>query len=461
MSLMSDAPPPWRLDWFGARKTGQFLAILGYLWVLAYTDRVILAPAFGYQGLSYQTPAASAWLEIVTLVIACTALTPVRLRQPSDGVLYFLLPLVVVPVLLVAVTDPVFALTAQDMTLSMAGAFILLALCSRLPRPPRTANLGSPSRPWMIAALLSAATYALTLSTFGLHFQLLPFSNVYSTRAVFADQAPGLLGYLVDWQTGVVNTALIIWGCRSRRRWPIVAAIAGDLLIYSVTGFKSVLFALLATAAFLAALRHKGSREPAVGMRLAFMFVGITAAATAADAWRHSITWTSLLVRRLSLVAGVNTGYYFQYFNSAPHAHLAYGVTGALLGNSRTAPPPQQIAMAYYHSAGSPNANMWADGYANFGHAGVIAFTLVLAGFLWLYDSVSRHTQMQEAAVLLAIPALSLVNSALLTCLVTHGLLLALAAVMPWSRRASAPVALVKRQLTTSSSGLARLRWRP
>jgi hypothetical protein len=271
-------------------------------------------------------------------------------------------------------------------------------------------------------------------ATFGVHVRLLSFSDVYSVRAVFTEQAPGVLGYLLDWQAGAINPLLIICGIRGRRGLPLAAGVAGDLLIYSVTGYKSVLFSVLVITAFLAAMRQPGraSKFPAAGSRIAWAFASVVAVSIAIDTAGHSIAWTSLFVRRLSLVAGVNTGYYFQHFAAMPQAHLAYGPAGRILGTAGTVPPAAQIAAAVYHSSGDPNANLWADAYANFGHGGVIGFTLILAVFLWFYDRAARGTDPCAAAVLLAAASVNLANSALLTCLLTHGMLLALLLVTLW-----------------------------
>jgi hypothetical protein len=80
-------------------KVGQFAAVLGYYWLICLADRTILAPLFGYQGLNYRS--ASTWMQIsvLGLILLCTAVTPVRYRQPSDVLMYMLLPLVVIPVL--------------------------------------------------------------------------------------------------------------------------------------------------------------------------------------------------------------------------------------------------------------------------------------------------------------------------------------------------------------------------
>jgi O-antigen polymerase len=424
--------------WPGCRKGAQFAAALGYYGMLCWVDRTILAPLFGYQGLTYRSPSTWTQMGVVGLILLCTALTPVRYRQPSDGVLYVLLPLVVIPVLAAAATDVLFAGVASELIITIAGAYSLLATCSMLPRPPSDpAKRLSLRQPWTIAILLSVASYGLMFTTFGVHLRLLSFNDVYGVRAAFNEQSSGATGYLVDWQANVINPLFIVYGIRSRRGLPLIAGILGDLLIYTTTGYKSVLFSALAIVAFLFALRQNDSavRAPVTGVRLGFAFAALVAVAGVIDTFNHTIAWTSLFVRRLSLVAGVNTAYYFQYFSIEPKTHLAYGLVGTILGTTSAVPPSKQIAIFAYHSAvGNPNANLWADAYANFGQFGVILFTFILAGFLWLYDRLAQNVDRRTATVLLVAPALSLANSALLTCLLTHGMLLALLVITQYPR---------------------------
>jgi hypothetical protein len=422
----------------GYYKIGQFAVALGYYWLICLSDRTILAPLFGYQGLNYRSASPWTQISVLGLILLCTALTPVRYRQPSDGVLYTLLPLVVIPVLAVASTDVLFTNIEAGTIVSVAGAYLVLAACSMIPRPhgslPTRLTL---RQPWTIAVLLSIASYGLMFATFGIQFKLLSFSDVDGARAVFSEQASGPLNYLLDWQVNVINPFFIVYGIQYRNRLPLIAGVIGDFLIYTTTGYKSILFSALAVIGIIFALHQKKSptQEAPAGVRLGFAFAALVAISYSVDRINNSITWTSLFVRRMSLVAGVNTSYYFQYFSVEPKTHLAYGVIGAILGEASAVPPPQQISIAAYHTIiGDPNANMWADAYANFGYIGVVIFTLILAGFLWLYDRAAQNVEKRAAAVLIAVPGLTLANSALFTCLLTHGMLLALLVITQWPR---------------------------
>jgi hypothetical protein len=89
--------------------------------------------------------------------------------------------------------------------------------------------------------------------------------------------------------------------------------------------------------------------------------------------------------------------------------------------------PPYLIGALYFHSASNDaNANIWADAYANFGYAGIICFTLLLAILLWLYDSIAVNRDTRLAALAIGLPAFALANGGLLTSLLTNGVVLAM-----------------------------------
>src|SRR5262249_51267030 len=102
---------------------------------------------------------------------------------------------------------------------------------------------------------------------------------------------------------------------------------------------------------------------------------------------------------------------------------LSHSILGSLFDNPYGSQPPIIIGNLYFPSWGTyANANFWADGFANFGIWGVFTFTAVLGGVFWLYDSITIDLDLRLAALMLVMPAISLSNGGLLTCLLTHGL---------------------------------------
>jgi hypothetical protein len=68
------------------------------------------------------------------------------------------------------------------------------------------------------------------------------------------------------------------------------------------------------------------------------------------------------------------------------------------------------------------DANIWADGFANFGYLGMLGATLALGAWLWLVDSSGRNRNARLIMLMVGVPGFVLANCGLLTSLGNHGL---------------------------------------
>jgi hypothetical protein len=97
-------------------------------------------------------------------------------------------------------------------------------------------------------------------------------------------------------------------------------------------------------------------------------------------------------------------------------------------------PITRVIAWAYWGRDFSPNVGYLGDAYAHFGFMGMFLFSMVLGFVLHTLDSVGRRLPPHLVAAVAAMPSMALVNSALVTSLFTHGLILTV--VVVWLLRA-------------------------
>ena len=86
-------------------------------------------------------------------------------------------------------------------------------------------------------------------------------------------------------------------------------------------------------------------------------------------------------------------------------------------------PVTRVISWAYWGRDFSPNVGYLGDAYAHFGGLGMILFSAVLAFVLRVVDSLRSADAQWLVAAMIAVPGMALVNSALLTALLTHGFL--------------------------------------
>ena len=96
--------------------------------------------------------------------------------------------------------------------------------------------------------------------------------------------------------------------------------------------------------------------------------------AIVADKLLHSEWFTAILLQRLIATPGLLTGMYVEFFSAHPKAMLAHSVLAPFLAYPYDREPSFLIGRAYFGSETvQANANIWADGYANFGWAGDVA----------------------------------------------------------------------------------------
>ncbi len=411
-----------------ARERALLLALaLAYAVVLQWTYVHDLHPRWAYMGLAHHAPAPWVRAVLTTLAVAPVAWMPRGLARPSQIGLWFLYLLAYVPSLLV----PVEAVGGPPGL--WIGLGIVLALCmvglswSRvLPlgvRPRSDPDEAAP-RFWVWFILGALALDAVVLSQFGLPHALPGLAEIYDVRADFADLAHdgGRLGaYAVAWSANVIHPLLIGWGLVRRRPGVVALGVGGQLLLFGITGLKSVLLSTLLIAVVLVVMRDGGRRfgRWMLGGATALLLLGTLEAQLSDGQFIMGI-----VVRRVVVVPGQLMGLYVDYYAQHEHAWLGHSVLHGIVPHVPSVAPPRLVGGQYFASVASANASVWADGYANFGMLGIVGATGLLGVVFWAFDRAAVGVSPRLAVALFALPALTLANSALLTSLLTHGVLL-------------------------------------
>lgn len=407
---------------FPRSRASMVLTCTSYVatFVLAY--KWVIVPVWGYEGFQYRAAparAAGAWV----LAALPSLWVPITLKRPSQVMYWMLYLLVLVPACIV----PIYALEDQSsgpllLAVCLAAMFALTGIVYHLPLLP-VPRLHLKSYEFgVILVLLSIAFNALLVSGFGFRFHYVSFQDIYSVRAQFQntlDQTSPLVAYAIGWQAWVINPFVLAMGLRSRRISWVLAGAVGQFAIYSITGFRAMFFSACLLLYLLWAMRS----AKAFGTRLASTWTAIFASACALQFFGYSLIPAALVGMRMTALPGLLTGYYFEFFSSHPKALLAHSILKSVFHYPYAVQPPYLIGYLYFHSASNDaNANLWADAYANFGYAGIVCFTLLLAVVMWLYDSVAAGRDKRLAALVIGLPAFALANGGLLTTLLTNGI---------------------------------------
>jgi hypothetical protein len=413
----------------GAARAATIAAALAYVGVLIWVYTTEIAPLYAYHGLIDADPEPAAAFVVTALAALPAAWLPIAARRPSVIVLWLLYLVGYVPAAVVPLYIEGDLSTVLPFELALVGSMALLVLIARLrPAPIAVPHLSMTgfTRLMVVLGLLCLAYVAVT---FGVHPPP-SLADVYSRRAEFGAEVGGAAGagYFVPWAANAINPVLMTLGMVRRRAGLVVLGVTGQLLIYSVTGFKSVLFSIvLVPLVYLAVsvARRSFGLLATVGAPLILVF-----------AVAESFTGGAALglARRLLATPGQLAWYYFDYFSIHPGYHLSHSFLRWFVPSDYSVDPPSLIGSVYFPEANpSANANLWADAFANFGFAGIAGFSVVFGLVLWVIDGLGRSRDARVIGPSLAIAGLSLGNSALFTTMLTlgFGLSCALMALMP------------------------------
>ncbi len=250
----------------------------------------------------------------------------------------------------------------------------------------------------------------------------LDLKSVYEIRSEYVAANIPLSGYLWNWMGYIVNPifmALFV----TRRKWLLVALVSiAQIWLFSATGSKTYLFSPLLVLALMWIVRQQ---KP-----LAYLCIGLSSVVLAGalsylfidDVWV-----SSLLTRRLLFVPAQLSFFYYDFFSKNEPVFLSHSILRFFLDYPYQLNPPHLIADVYFNDPqmGSNNGVV-GDAFMNFRFLGLILWAVLLGIILKLIDSCSKGVDIRIAVAAIAMPAITLTNSALLTNLLTHGLLLSL-----------------------------------
>lgn len=403
-------------------------AIAAYVVILQLVYVFVISPVFSYLGYTARALPLEVVLVASVLAILPAMWLPLRLRRPSQIVYWALylvayIPSVIVPfyAMELPLSELIWYATVLFVALGMFGLIYRLPLL-RIRRPEVR---GRPF--WGLIGIFSVGAVGMVIWSFGVPTSLPGLTAIYEVREGYrADlQAGGRLAALaITWLVSIIGPLLIAVGLVWRRWGAAIIGLAVELLAFAITGYKSALLAPAAIVAVYLLIRY-GSRV--LGSIFSVGALILVSASVVIDAMSNQIVLTSWLVRRLLITPGLVAGRFFEYFSENGFAHLGHSILEGIIQPPYSLSPPELIGLAYDGRIYSANANFWADGFANFGVLGMVLATLVVASVAYLIDSISSRVTLpnrQVVTLILIQPAITLSNSAAITSLVSHGLLI-------------------------------------
>lgn len=273
-------------------------------------------------------------------------------------------------------------------------------------------------------------TYRL-ISIFGFNLSFVSLLDVYEVRASYKETMIDESFIGIRWLLYIFNPFLIIVGYIDKsKRVLLFFGFVGELMIYSVGGFKTALFIGFIIVVFLYFAKRTGLLNR-ISILLLYATVGVFIISMVGDlvffqkddSYKNILS--SLTIRRNFVVPGFLSGHYYDYFSQHSKAYMAnHKIFGALVDYDSEYKETIQTVIGQHvfgrHELNA-NVNIWADSYANYGLLGVVVTTLVLFLFLLIYDNVSSGIDLKLSFTLLIGPLAFFSNSAMFTSLIGHG----------------------------------------
>jgi hypothetical protein len=424
------------------RKIKIVAAFSAYFATLLWAYAFVISPLYSYLGYRLNWPGPLRLASMAVFALAPLAFLPIRLARPSVLVLWWLyatvyLPSILLPALTLTLTST--ELLPLDTAMLLCLGLMTIASSTKLLSIRRLKM--HPAYFWTIVLAIGGSCLLFICTQFRLSTLIFNFAslfaggNEYTIRLGFFDQlnqTGRILGYASGQVGEAIDPFLIAFGLVMRRKKLLILGIAGQLILFAVAGNKSILFStLFPTIIFLLVRRFPRN----FGTALASLLTVVVLLSAAGDYLSDGIVFSNLTTRRTFMDPGLLTGFYYEHYSQVPHAGLAYHFPR----EGETNPgPSHEIGLIYFGDARiDANANLWAQGFADFGIPGIFAFTLLLSAILWMFDSIAARQNPELGILVIAMQAFFFSNSAPLTVFITHGGLCS--ALLLWSVPATEP----------------------
>src|SRR4051794_12860863 len=299
----------------GPVRAAAIAGALIFVVVLHWAYTAHFSPVYAYAGLIDADPSRASVLVVTALTALPALWLPLSASRPSTIVLWALYVVGYVP----AATVPIFVegelSVVLPFQLALVGSLAIVAWIVRARPPPIGARYLSVTAFTRLLVALAMLCALYIVATFGVH-ALPTLSSVYDTRAQFAAAQAGSAagGYIVPWAANVIDPLLMALGVARRRIDLIALGLLGQLLVYSNTGYKAVLFSVAVVPAVYLVISRGSRWFGPLAVLGTTAVVGATVVLSAGGA-------ALALATRLFATSGHVSWSYYDYFSTHAQYH--------------------------------------------------------------------------------------------------------------------------------------------
>lgn len=268
---------------------------------------------------------------------------------------------------------------------------------------------------FMVADLALFFKYGHSLSYL---FKMNQTKELYSIRLSARDIIPNKFNYIISWSAMVIIPASIAWFVSIRKYYLIIIPAFLQALLFTIGGTKSTIFTLfLVTVVFIMySIKKMEWFIPCMNYLLGFTLLT-----------KKSFIMAVVIRRAFFFPQSISYNYY-EFFKQYPQLHLSNSIMKHFFHNIYRLDAPFIISRYTYKSpVMSANTNFIANAYANFGFLGILSFVILVGILLVIIERICQNHPDKRFIIFITFCSFfALVNAALFTTLMTHGLLFSL-----------------------------------
>ncbi len=235
----------------------------------------------------------------------------------------------------------------------------------------------------------------------------------------------GIMAYQNLWAQKVFNPFLIAIGLIYRKRWLVVACVLLQFYFFAVTQHRTHLFVPVLLL-FVYVLYGRSLQISHIYGMISLALLALLLCNSLMDL----DLLLAILIRRAFFVAASVTFDWIAYFDVNPHVYFADNLLRSYVRNSYTGQNLPALMSVLVFSGGEFgfNVGMVGAGYAQLGLSGVLLYSSIIGGIVWLANGmVARGVPVFLAAAMLLEPMRTVwADSDLFTAILSHGVALGL-----------------------------------
>jgi hypothetical protein len=246
--------------------------------------------------------------------------------------------------------------------------------------------------------------------------------KIYEIRKSFIEVNAPFSGYFFIWFGNVINPFMFIFAF-IRRRWLIaVFSVFLQLVVFSITGCKTLLYALPFIFIVCNIIELRNFRVILVSIITCFILIGtLFNIVSGNEKIAYHFTRRALLVpAKLSFI-------YYDFFSSNAKTYLAqHKFIENMIKYPYELKPPLLIGKEHFKKLDANATNgIYADAYLNFGPIGFLIWSILLCLLIKFAEGLSKNKDFRLITATLVMPTIALYETSLLTTMFTHGFVVA------------------------------------